>query len=98
MDVDNDSASSGFGIQQHQQQQAVPSVNNTSAASTSSDGKKLAHITTKRFADLQISSESKCALSQVFKYEYMTTVQAETLPIILANGGDRDCLAKAKTG
>ena len=96
MDVDNDSASGGFGTQ-HQQQQAAPSVNNTAAAS-SSDGKKLAHITTKRFADLQISSDSKRALSQVFKYEYMTTVQAETLPIILANGGNRDCLAKAKTG
>jgi len=95
MDVDNGSASSGFGIQQ--QQQAISSTNTTAAAS-SSDGKKLAHITNKRFADLQISSESKRALSQVFKYEYMTTVQAETLPIILANGGDRDCLAKAKTG
>jgi len=98
MDVDNDSASGGFGIQQ-QQQQAAPSINATTAtAAPSSDGKKLAHITTKRFADLQISSESKRALSQVFKYEYMTTVQAETLPIILANGGNRDCLAKAKTG
>ena len=96
MDVDNDSASGGLGIQQ-QQQQAVPPTNTTTAA-PSSDGKKLAHITTKRFADLQISSESKRALSQVFKYEYMTTVQAETLPIILSNGGDRDCLAKAKTG
>ena len=97
MDVD-DSASSGFGSIQ-QQQQAVPPVNIAAAtAASSSDGKKLAHITTSRFADLQISSESKRALSQVFKYEYMTTVQAETLPIILSNGGNRDCLAKAKTG
>jgi ATP-dependent RNA helicase MSS116 len=47
------------------------------------------------FADLPISKESSRSLAEVFKYEFMTEVQAETLPIIL-NG--EDCLAKAKTG
>eukprot|EP00522_Entomoneis_paludosa_P013808 CAMPEP_0172445192 /NCGR_PEP_ID=MMETSP1065-20121228/5100_1 /TAXON_ID=265537 /ORGANISM="Amphiprora paludosa, Strain CCMP125" /LENGTH=652 /DNA_ID=CAMNT_0013195991 /DNA_START=30 /DNA_END=1988 /DNA_ORIENTATION=- len=53
------------------------------------------HITDKRFADLPISAESRRAMKDVFKYEFMTVVQAETLPVILKGG---DCLAKAKTG
>lgn len=61
------------------------------------DAKKLAHITESKFADLAISSESRRALAQVFKYECMTSVQAETLPLILKED-NRDCLAKAKTG
>jgi ATP-dependent RNA helicase MSS116 len=60
-------------------------------------GTKLAHITDERFADLEISSESRRALSEVFKYQFMTAVQAETLPLILKSDS-RDCLAKAKTG
>ena len=67
----------------------------TSQPSTSS---KPQHITNKKFADLpHVSSESRRALSQVFKYEYMTSVQAETLPLIL-HDDKKDCLAKAKTG
>jgi ATP-dependent RNA helicase MSS116 len=58
--------------------------------------KKLAHITEKRFADLQISAESRRAMAEVFGYEFMTAVQAETLPLILQE--NKDCLAKAKTG
>jgi len=58
---------------------------------------KLGHITEKRFADLDISAESRRAMSQVFKYEHMTAVQSETLPLILASDSN-DCLAKAKTG
>jgi DEAD/DEAH box helicase/Zinc finger C-x8-C-x5-C-x3-H type (and similar) len=54
-----------------------------------------AHTTAMKFADLNISSETKKSMSEIFKYELMTQVQAETLPVIL-NG--IDCLAKAKTG
>mmetsp|Transcript_19669 Transcript_19669/g.41461 ORF Transcript_19669/g.41461 Transcript_19669/m.41461 type:complete len:674 (+) Transcript_19669:141-2162(+) len=64
---------------------------------TNSETKKLAHITDDKFADLTISSESRRALSQVFRYENMTTVQSETLPLILTEN-HKDCLAKAKTG
>lgn len=53
------------------------------------------HISGNRFADLQISSMTKRALADHFSYEFMTQVQAETLPPILAG---KDCLAKAKTG
>ena len=78
----------------------IPSTATTinNAATTTEGGKKLAHITDKRFADLQISHQSRRALAEVFKYEYMTAVQAETLPLILQSNGNKDCLAKAKTG
>lgn len=56
---------------------------------------KKIHITAKRFADLDISPLTKKTMSEVFQYEFMTVVQAETLEIILQGN---DCLAKAKTG
>lgn len=69
-----------------------------SSTTTTSSSTKPQHITNKKFADLpHVSSESRRALSQVFKYEYMTSVQAETLPLIL-HDDKKDCLAKAKTG
>ena len=58
-------------------------------------GELPAHISSNRFADLQISSVTKRGLADHFKYEFMTQVQAETLPPILDG---KDCLAKAKTG
>jgi len=58
---------------------------------------QLAHMTNQRFADLHISTASRRALSEIFQYEYMTSVQAETLPLILQKD-NQDCLAKAKTG
>jgi ATP-dependent RNA helicase MSS116 len=57
----------------------------------STDSSKPAH----KFSELQISQESRKALADVFKYESMTEVQAETIPLIMK--GD-DCFAKAKTG
>ncbi|KAL7526379.1 hypothetical protein ACHAXR_001462, partial [Thalassiosira sp. AJA248-18] len=78
-----------------QQQQPVYAPEPAPAAA--GETKKLSHITDKRFADLNISSESRRALSEVFKYEFMTSVQAETLPLILEQDRN-DCLAKAKTG
>ena len=60
-----------------------------------SSGKRLVHTSDKEFQSLAISEPSKRALAEVFKYQFMTVVQAETLPVILAG---RDCLAKAKTG
>ncbi len=53
------------------------------------------HITNQKFADLDISAESRRAMKEVFQYEYMTQVQHATLPVILTG---QDCLAKAKTG
>ena len=53
------------------------------------------HITADRFSDLPISQEARRALSDVFKYEYMSKVQSGTLPSIMRG---IDCLAKAKTG
>lgn len=76
---------------QHQKQ------NGAAPAPVKDETKKLAHISDKKFADLTISPESRRALSEVFKYEFMTSVQAETLPLIL-HEDRRDCLAKAKTG
>jgi ATP-dependent RNA helicase MSS116 len=63
-------------------------------ASTVTERKK-DFITTDRFADLPISAESKRGIAEVLGYEFMTTVQAQTLPHILKG---LDCLAKAKTG
>ena len=84
--------------QQLQQNQKQPATMQTTTNSGGNEKKQLAHITNHKFAELQISAESRRALSTVFKYEYMTTVQAETLPLILSEGGNKDCLAKAKTG
>jgi ATP-dependent RNA helicase MSS116 len=71
--------------------------NSTVAAPVNPNG--LAHITGNKFADLNISAESRRAMAEVFKYEFMTAVQAETLPLILKGSSDhQDCLAKAKTG
>ena len=54
-----------------------------------------AHTPAMKFADLNISVDPKKSMSEIFKYELMTQVQAETLPVILDG---IDCLAKAKTG
>lgn len=57
------------------------------------------HITNKRFADLEaVCDESRRAMAEVFKYEFMTVVQAQTLPVILDTSRKIDVLAKAKTG
>ena len=53
------------------------------------------HITNQRFADLPISDYTKRAMAEVFKYECMTVVQAETIHGILRGA---DTLARAKTG
>lgn len=53
------------------------------------------HITNQRFADLPISNLTKRAMAEVFKYECMTVVQAETIHGILKGA---DTLARAKTG
>lgn len=66
------------------------------AAAAAPTTTQLAHMTQHKFANLQISAESRKAMAEVFKYEYMTAVQAETLPLLLKD--NTDCLAKAKTG
>ena len=72
---------------------------NSAAVAPSANPNGLAHITGNKFADLNISAQSRRAMAEVFKYEFMTAVQAETLPLILKGSSDhQDCLAKAKTG
>ena len=75
---------------------------NTSMGSTAaapppppSSDSKSGYITNHRFADLSISAESRRGVNEVLGYEFMTKVQAETLPVILQG---IDVLAKAKTG
>ena len=68
----------------------------TAPAAAAPTTAQLAHMTQHKFANLQISAESRKAMAEVFKYEYMTAVQAETLPLLLKD--NTDCLAKAKTG
>jgi len=70
--------------------------NNASRNVANTAQKKSGHITDHKFADLDISTESRRAMAEVFGYEFMTAVQHETLPLILKE--DKDCLAKAKTG
>jgi len=55
----------------------------------------LAHQSSTRFADLDISPLTKRALAEVFRYEFCTNVQAQSLPVCLTG---QDVLAKAKTG
>jgi ATP-dependent RNA helicase MSS116, mitochondrial len=58
-------------------------------------GEKKAYMTTDEFKNLPIAVESKRALAEVMKYQFMTLVQSATLSSILSG---KDCLAKAKTG
>jgi ATP-dependent RNA helicase MSS116 len=53
------------------------------------------YVTQSRFADLPVAAGTRKAIHEVLRYEFMTQVQAQTLPVILQGV---DCLAKAKTG
>jgi len=57
--------------------------------------KKQSHLTQHQFKDLSISVNTKKALIDKMKYQYMTAVQHESLPQILEG---HDVLVKAKTG
>lgn len=76
------------------------SSDKTNSSENKSNGGGKVHITETRFADLDdhICIESRRALAEAFKYEFMTTVQAQTLPVILDSQKKVDVLAKAKTG
>jgi ATP-dependent RNA helicase MSS116 len=56
---------------------------------------RLAHLTDSTFASLPISDPSKRAILEVLGFQFMTEVQAATLPVVLRG---EDVLAKAKTG
>jgi ATP-dependent RNA helicase MSS116 len=92
--ISDASPASGFG---QQQQKQPPQASLKSSHADTSQEQKLAHMTNQRFADLNLSLPSRRALSEVFQYEYMTSVQAETLPLIF-HKDNQDMLAKAKTG
>jgi len=53
------------------------------------------HLTNVEFSSLNISEESKKAISTVLKYKYLTKVQEATLELVLSGG---DVVAKARTG
>eukprot|EP00635_Sarcinochrysidales_sp_CCMP3193_P007743 CAMPEP_0118890626 /NCGR_PEP_ID=MMETSP1166-20130328/1001_1 /TAXON_ID=1104430 /ORGANISM="Chrysoreinhardia sp, Strain CCMP3193" /LENGTH=434 /DNA_ID=CAMNT_0006829245 /DNA_START=42 /DNA_END=1342 /DNA_ORIENTATION=- len=58
--------------------------------------KKKAHMTTMRFAEVAgVSPKTLRAVNEVLKYDAMTKVQAETLPVTCEGS---DVVAKAKTG
>ena len=54
-----------------------------------------AHMTSSRFDELPIDRLTLRAIAEVLKYELMTAVQSQTLPVVLAG---HDVIAKAKTG
>ena len=54
-----------------------------------------AHLTQTKFASLPISPLTVRAILEVMRYEVLTAVQAQTLPVILQGF---DVIAKAKTG
>ena len=105
MDIENDNTTTTIpasGSDNSSMSTKQPSMMQTTTNNNNGGDEKkkqlASNITNHKFAELQISTESRRALSHIFKYEYMTTVQAETLPLILSEGGNKDCLAKAKTG
>ena len=72
---------------------------NTKEQATTESNTKKVHMTNNRFAELtEVSAASRRALAETFKYEFMTEVQAQTLPVILDSNRRVDVLAKAKTG
>jgi superfamily II DNA/RNA helicase len=52
-------------------------------------------VTTLAFASLDVSANTKKALSEVMKYQYTTPVQSESIPEILQG---KDVFVKARTG
>ena len=54
-----------------------------------------AHLTTSSFGSLPLSAPTQRAISEVLRYERMTLVQEQTLPVALRGV---DVIAKAKTG
>eukprot|EP00929_Paragymnodinium_shiwhaense_P051485 TRINITY_DN258_c0_g1_i1.p1 TRINITY_DN258_c0_g1~~TRINITY_DN258_c0_g1_i1.p1 ORF type:complete len:860 (-),score=179.33 TRINITY_DN258_c0_g1_i1:254-2833(-) len=53
------------------------------------------HLSSRRFGDLPVSSQTKRALAEGFGYEFMTEVQAATVDPLLDG---QDVVARAKTG
>ena len=72
---------------------AAPVVKANPSARTSST--TLSQMTAARFADLTINPLTKKAIAEVLRYETMTLVQQQSLPVALSGV---DVLAKAKTG
>ena len=78
----------------------ITNSNNNSNTNNNNDEvviavKKQSHLTQHEFKDLSISANTKKALAEKMKYQYMTAVQHESLPEILQG---HDVLVKAKTG
>jgi len=76
---------------QRVQQEGVVKSNPSARTSTTT----MSQMTGARFADLPIHADTKRALAEVLRYETMTIVQEQSLPVALTGV---DVLAKAKTG
>eukprot|EP00698_Gefionella_okellyi_P007048 TRINITY_DN1717_c0_g1_i2.p2 TRINITY_DN1717_c0_g1~~TRINITY_DN1717_c0_g1_i2.p2 ORF type:complete len:554 (-),score=127.43 TRINITY_DN1717_c0_g1_i2:2896-4557(-) len=74
-------------LQQQQQKQQAPSI--------ADQPRQKLFMTSTPFTALPLSKETQAALSGVMKFEFMTRVQLETLPVIMTGA---DVLARAKTG
>ena len=59
------------------------------------DGANIVFFSDKKFEDLELCNESKRALKEKLKFEYMTHIQAKAIPHLLRG---RDLLGAAKTG
>ena len=73
------------------QQESVVKSNPSARTSTTT----MSQMTAAQFADLPIHADTKRALAEVLRYETMTIVQEQSLPVALTGV---DVLAKAKTG
>jgi hypothetical protein len=106
----NGSPEAAPAVQQQQQQQQQRSSSTSSTSSSSStvaaaatvtnpisrtSSTTLSSLSQSRFADLPLSEPSQRAIREVLGYEFMTTVQTETITTSIKGG---DMLAKAKTG
>ena len=80
-------------LESHAAPPPAPAVKANPNARTSST--TLSQMTAARFADLNINALTKKAIAEVLRYETMTLVQQQSLPVALTGA---DVLAKAKTG
>ncbi|RHY16718.1 hypothetical protein DYB25_005977 [Aphanomyces astaci] len=82
-------------IRRTDSQEGVKAVPPPAPLQRISETTSVMHLSSVPVSTLDISDSSMRALTQVMNYEYLTKVQAATLPVILEG---KDVLAKSKTG
>ena len=80
---------------QQQQQQQPSSASNGAKVETRTTSTTLNALSDSPFNALSVTSEIKRSMAEIFGYQNMTKVQAQSIPISLTG---MDILAKAKTG